>query len=101
MTHLTSPGQHALLSAEERKSALLQIMITVQVAAKLAESAHLDAVTHNEPGGGGSGDTERIRAKTESLKAEVEKVEKEVEMKLAETERLRAEVEAGKVGKVV
>ncbi|KAH0604116.1 uncharacterized protein H6S33_007147 [Morchella sextelata] len=67
MNHLTSPGQHALLSAEERKSALLQIMITVQVAAKLAESAHLDAVTHNEPGGGGSGDTERIRANTERL----------------------------------
>lgn len=43
-------GQHALQSADERKSALTQLAVTVQAAAMLAEVAHAQVLV----GGTGS-----------------------------------------------
>ncbi|KAI5837704.1 hypothetical protein DFP73DRAFT_588799 [Morchella snyderi] len=40
---LMSPAQHALHSADERKAALHQLTVTVEAAAKLAETVYLDA----------------------------------------------------------
>ncbi|KAI5837700.1 hypothetical protein DFP73DRAFT_635949 [Morchella snyderi] len=43
--HQTSPTQYALLTPDERKATLHQLAVTVDTAAKLAEVAHVDAVT--------------------------------------------------------
>ncbi|KAH8145655.1 uncharacterized protein LAJ45_10295 [Morchella importuna] len=82
LNHLTSPNQHALLTASERRSALQQLVATAEGAAKLAEVAHAETLPV---------DTERIRAETERLRAEAAKVGKEVERAVVETERLKAE----------
>ncbi|KAH0604114.1 uncharacterized protein H6S33_007145 [Morchella sextelata] len=43
MNLVTTPKQHALLSAEERKAVLLQLRMSVEVLAKLAEAVLLIA----------------------------------------------------------
>lgn len=100
-------GQHALQCADERKSALIQLAVTVQAAARLAEVAHAEVLT--TPGGAATvgGDTKAQLADawklgkglgwSETIKAETERVSKEVEKSVAETGRLYAE--AGKVGR--
>ncbi|KAI5837710.1 hypothetical protein DFP73DRAFT_635957 [Morchella snyderi] len=45
LLHLTTPAPYALISAEERRSALRQLMVTTEAAANLAEAVHLDALT--------------------------------------------------------
>ncbi|RPB06459.1 hypothetical protein P167DRAFT_610071 [Morchella conica CCBAS932] len=93
-------GQHTLHSADERRSALTQLAVTVHAASRLAEVAHAQVL---------GGDTGRISAETERqevgrkaqtvveeterIKVETEKISKEVERSVAETGRLRAEAE--------
>ncbi|KAH8145646.1 uncharacterized protein LAJ45_10286 [Morchella importuna] len=99
LNHLLS-GQDALRSADERKSALTQLAVTVQAAARLTVVAHAEAL---------GGHTDRVRAETEGqnavrgaeaavveterIRAETERVGKEVEKSVAERRRLHAEAE--------
>lgn len=78
--------------ADERKSALQQLTLTVQAAGKLACVAHIEALA---AGGTVTGETEGrvVVVETEAIKAETERVSQEVERSLAETARLRAEAE--------
>ncbi|KAI5837683.1 hypothetical protein DFP73DRAFT_588785 [Morchella snyderi] len=87
-----SPAQHALLSAGERRSTLLQLKVTTETAAKLADIMHVEAVALAQQTTAGA-ETERIRAETERLKAETEKTSREAEKVVVETERTRAEAE--------
>ncbi|KAI5837733.1 hypothetical protein DFP73DRAFT_588815 [Morchella snyderi] len=48
MNHQLSAGHHAILTDDDRRSVLANIKATIEVAAKLAEVAHVDALTaHN------------------------------------------------------
>lgn len=96
LNHQMSPPQHALLCADERRSALQQLMVTTETAAKLADVAHVEALAAQCKAAGGGG-TDCITAETERLHAESAKIGREVERVVAETERTRAETE--KVGK--
>ncbi|KAI5837695.1 hypothetical protein DFP73DRAFT_567211 [Morchella snyderi] len=82
LEHETSPAQHALLSPEERKAALQQLMVTVETAAKLADIGHVEATAaaakHSATG-----------AETERFKADAAKIRNEVERVMAETERAK------------
>ncbi|KAI5837680.1 hypothetical protein DFP73DRAFT_567199 [Morchella snyderi] len=99
LNHQMSPPQHALLCVDERRSALQQLIVTTETAAKLADVAHVEALTAQckAAGGGGGGGADRTTAETERLHAESAKIGREVERVVAETERTRAETE--KVGK--
>lgn len=115
LNHLVT-GQDTLLSADERYSALAQLALTVQAAAKLADVVHVEGLAVGGTGTVG-GDTEalteRVRVKRgggvktevegekvqieardpEQKKAETVKVNEEVQKLVAETERLHAEAE--------
>ncbi|KAI5837691.1 hypothetical protein DFP73DRAFT_567208 [Morchella snyderi] len=90
--HQTLPTQHAVLSADERKSALLQLMLTTETAAKLADIAHVEAVAVAQDKAA-SAEAWRIRAEIERLKAEAVKIGREVEWVMVEAERTRGEAE--------
>ncbi|RPB06348.1 hypothetical protein P167DRAFT_550579, partial [Morchella conica CCBAS932] len=91
LNYANSPSQQALLSTNERRSALQQLAVTVQVAGELASVAHVEALA---AGGTVTGETEgRVVVETEAIEAETERVSEEVERSLAETARLRAEAE--------
>ncbi|KAH8145650.1 uncharacterized protein LAJ45_10290 [Morchella importuna] len=103
LTHLMS-GQHALHSPDDSKSALQQLAVTVQAAAKLAELAHPEVLTAlgGVPAVWSDHEVlmERIRAEREmvGMKAEAEKVGSEVQEKEginAETKKCRMEGEEG------
>ncbi|KAH8145642.1 uncharacterized protein LAJ45_10282 [Morchella importuna] len=87
LNHITSPDQRALLSPDELKYAVVQLTLTVQAAAKLAEAARLQEL---------HGDTERVKGETERFKAETVKVKAEAERAVVETELSRAEAERKK-----
>ncbi|KAH8145676.1 uncharacterized protein LAJ45_10316 [Morchella importuna] len=68
--HVTSPGQHELLSPEERKAVMDHVSATVEVLAQLAEVAHVEALTaHGGMENVGDDDVaqfrQRIRAATD------------------------------------
>ncbi|KAI5837698.1 hypothetical protein DFP73DRAFT_285632 [Morchella snyderi] len=92
LRHQTSPAQHTLLTPDERKAALQQLLATVEAATKLADVAYLDAVAVAVAAqrNAGGADAARIMAETERFKAEAAKIGKEVAMVVAETERTRA-----------
>ncbi|KAH8145654.1 uncharacterized protein LAJ45_10294 [Morchella importuna] len=102
LTHVTSPNQHAQLSASERERALQQLTLTVQAAMRLADVAHVEALA----AGGKGVEVESSKAEAQQAKREVErailvatakikgetkKVEKEAKRAVAETGRLHAE----------
>ncbi|RPB06349.1 hypothetical protein P167DRAFT_580668, partial [Morchella conica CCBAS932] len=84
-------GEHLLPSADERKSALQQLILTVQAAANLTEVLHAKVV--GDAWRGMPGGVERVMMETERIKAETVKVGKDVQKSLTETGRLRAEAE--------
>ncbi|KAI5837714.1 hypothetical protein DFP73DRAFT_588805 [Morchella snyderi] len=86
LLHLTGPVPYGRLSPDERRSALMQLMVTAETAARIAE---VGWAPPNQLGG----DAEYISAETERLKAEAGKVEKETKRAAWETERLKAEAD--------
>ncbi|KAH0604941.1 uncharacterized protein H6S33_004923 [Morchella sextelata] len=76
MNQVTSPSQYALLSADDRRRVLAQIKATVDVAAKLAEVAHMEAALARDADRASIDERrDSIRAETEQLKAEVTRLE--------------------------
>ncbi|KAI5837290.1 hypothetical protein DFP73DRAFT_601079 [Morchella snyderi] len=65
LNNLTSPSGHALLTPQERRSALQQLLTTVEAAAKLADVVHLEALTAYEVTGGGVRGGEESQRKAE------------------------------------
>ncbi|KAI5837681.1 hypothetical protein DFP73DRAFT_285572 [Morchella snyderi] len=110
LNHQMSPNQHALLSADDRRSMLQQLTVATEAAGRLADVVHMEAAAVAQQITSGS-DTERIRAETERLKAEAEKIKAETERTRAEGEKVgmetqrtaaegeRTKVEVEKVGK--
>ncbi|KAI5837685.1 hypothetical protein DFP73DRAFT_531620 [Morchella snyderi] len=109
LNHHMSPPQHALHSAGERRSMLLQHTVETEAAAKLADIIHVEAVAvaQQNTSGGEAGwiraGTERQKAEAETIKAERgrttaegEKVVKEAERSVAETDRIKMEKDASR-----
>ncbi|KAI5837727.1 hypothetical protein DFP73DRAFT_588811 [Morchella snyderi] len=91
----TSAGQHALLTPEERKSALRQLMVTVETAGELAKVAHVEPLAkHN----GIDGDIECKRADPEWLRAEAESFGREAAREALGTKGVRMVGGAGAKG---
>ncbi|KAH8145645.1 uncharacterized protein LAJ45_10285 [Morchella importuna] len=86
-------GQHTLHSADERRSALTLLAVTVHAASRLVEVVHVQVLGRDEVGR----KAQTVVEETERIKVETEKISKEVERSVAETGRLRAE--ADKVAK--
>ncbi|KAI5837692.1 hypothetical protein DFP73DRAFT_285602 [Morchella snyderi] len=85
LQHQTSAVTHTLLTPEERRSALLQLMVTVETAAKLADVAHVEAVADAK--------VERIKTESGRLQPEMVMIGKEVESVVMEAERTLVEAE--------
>jgi hypothetical protein len=81
MNLVTTPAQHALLPWEERKAVLLQLRMSVEVLAKLADVVLVDSLTHHHATGA-TGAKELIAAK--ECAAAVETEETKVDLEWAE-----------------
>ncbi|KAH8145678.1 uncharacterized protein LAJ45_10318 [Morchella importuna] len=75
MNNVTSPGQHAVLSTDERKAAMEHLKASVEVLASLAEAVRIDAASR---GGAVAETTEKgeegAAAETTKKKEEEEEV---------------------------
>ncbi|KAH0604940.1 uncharacterized protein H6S33_004922 [Morchella sextelata] len=90
LDHQTSHAQHALLSVEELKCALLQLMATVEAAGKPAEAERVWA--EGEKANKTKVEVERVERETESVKADADRAWKEAERSVGETETLMVEL---------
>lgn len=87
--YASSPNGHALLSPEERKAIMDHLNASVGVLAKLAEVAHVEALTARSTAG-----RKAAKVTYDSEAQIIERMRAEIEETGKETERLRAEAEA-------
>ncbi|KAI5837709.1 hypothetical protein DFP73DRAFT_567231 [Morchella snyderi] len=121
LIHLTEPAPYALLTPDERKSALRQLLVTTETAAKLAEDVHEDVLMAHPalPYAVAAGDTDipmdttaaespdndvekmviGLRAELEGVRRERLQVVEDDQKAVAETDRVIVAV--GTVAKVV
>ncbi|KAI5837717.1 hypothetical protein DFP73DRAFT_567239 [Morchella snyderi] len=90
LLHLTSPAPYALLTSEERRTALHHLMVTAEATAKLADATRAHSLVLPT---GTCCDTEPIWAETERLKAEMERLRVETEKLKVEIERVESKTE--------
>ncbi|KAI5837716.1 hypothetical protein DFP73DRAFT_567238 [Morchella snyderi] len=107
LLHLTGPASYALLTPDERKTALQHLIVTAEAAATFAEVAQREALALPNSS---SSDTEHIMEEGNRQEVQDEAGEKETEAEclgrhhdrsMLETERLRAELVQVRKEKVI